>query len=29
MKEWIQIPFKYKDEWGNFAEKAVEYVIGK
>jgi hypothetical protein len=29
MKEWIQIPFMYKEEWGNFAEKAMEYVIGK
>lgn len=29
MKEWIQIPYMYKEEWENFAEKAMEYVIGK
>lgn len=26
MKEWVQVPFDYKDKWKNFTEKALEYV---
>lgn len=26
MKEWVQIPFPYAEEWPTFAEKALEYV---
>ena len=26
MKEWVQVPFHYKDQWALFAEKAAEYV---
>ncbi|WP_417608960.1 hypothetical protein [Owenweeksia hongkongensis] len=26
MKEWVQVPFDYKDQWKGFAEKALEYV---
>lgn len=27
MKEWIQVPYDYKDKWNNFAEKAAEYIL--
>jgi len=26
MKEWVQVPYDYKDEWLRFAQAAVEYV---
>ncbi|AEV32015.1 hypothetical protein Oweho_1005 [Owenweeksia hongkongensis DSM 17368] len=26
MKEWVQVPFDYKEQWKGFAEKALEYV---
>lgn len=26
MKEWVQIPFKHKDKWRNFASVSVEAV---
>lgn len=26
MKEWVQVPFDYKDLWKKFAERALEYV---
>ena len=26
MKEWVQVPFDYKDNWKLFAEKSAEYV---
>jgi len=26
MKEWVQVPFHYKDQWALFAEKAADYV---
>ena len=29
MKEWIQVPFDYKDKWKLFAEKAADYVSEK
>jgi len=29
MKEWVQVPFDYKDQWKLFAEKSAEYVGGK
>ena len=28
MKEWVQIPFQYKNDWQNFAISAAEYVKG-
>lgn len=28
MKEWVQVPYDYKDEWLRFAQAAVEYVGG-
>jgi len=27
MKEWVQVPFDYKDKWKLFAEKSAEYVL--
>ncbi|MGB1247588.1 MAG: hypothetical protein ACPG4Z_01790 [Chitinophagales bacterium] len=27
MKEWVQVPFEYKDTWAQFAKAAAEYVI--
>ena len=29
MKEWVQVPFDYKDTWKEFATAALEYVGGK
>lgn len=29
MKEWVQVPFAYKDQWQHFAKHAAEYVGGK
>jgi len=26
MKEWVQVPFDYKNKWQGFAESAYEYV---
>lgn len=26
MKEWVQIPFDYKEKWKLFAQKAAKYV---
>lgn len=26
MKEWVQVPFDYKDKWKFFAENAASYV---
>ncbi len=29
MKEWVQVPFHYKDLWEGFAKSAFEYVVSK
>lgn len=29
MKEWVQIPFDYSDNWAHFAKSAFEYVCEK
>ena len=29
MKEWVQVPFDYKEQWKLFAEQAATYVAGK
>jgi len=29
MKEWVQVPFDYQDQWAGFAQQAMEYVGGK
>ena len=29
MKEWIQVPFHYKNKWKQFAIEAMKYVGGK
>lgn len=26
MKEWVQVPIDYQDQWANFAKAAYEYV---
>lgn len=26
MKEWVQVPYSYKNKWKKFAEAAMEYV---
>ena len=26
MKEWVQVPFDYKEKWELFAQKSAEYV---
>jgi hypothetical protein len=26
MKEWVQVPFDYKDKWEKFAKIAMDYV---
>lgn len=26
MKEWVQVPFAHAQQWGEFAERALEYV---
>ena len=28
MKEWVQVPFDYKNKWNEFAESAFEFVGG-
>lgn len=27
MKEWVQLPYLYKDKWQWFAESAMDYVV--
>lgn len=29
MKEWVQVPFDYKEKWPLFAIQAVKYVCAK
>jgi len=29
MKEWVQVPYKYYDQWADFAEAAKNYVESK
>lgn len=29
MKEWVQVPYHYKDQWLNFAKSASEYLLSK
>lgn len=29
MKEWVQVPYDYKDQWQHFARHAAEYVGGQ
>jgi len=29
MKEWVQVPYNYKERWKEFAEKALDYVKDK
>ena len=29
MKEWVQVPFDYKEMWEGFAKEAFEYVCSK
>ena len=29
MKEWIQVPIDYSENWTEYAESAMEYVGGK
>jgi hypothetical protein len=29
MKEWVQVPFKYADQWESFAKAAMDYVANK
>ncbi len=29
MKEWVQVPFDYKEKWKIFAEKSAEYASEK
>lgn len=26
MKEWVQVPYRYKEQWANFAKEAAEYA---
>lgn len=26
MKEWVQVPYDYKDLWSKFAQSAAEYI---
>ena len=28
MKEWVQVPYHYKDQWARFAKEAAAYVDG-
>jgi hypothetical protein len=28
MKEWVQVPYEYKDRWTEFAKGAMKYVAG-
>ncbi|PCJ63650.1 MAG: hypothetical protein COA58_16060 [Bacteroidetes bacterium] len=29
MKEWVQVPYDYKDKWAEYAKQAYEYVSGQ
>ncbi|XZF15513.1 hypothetical protein ACTHGU_05210 [Chitinophagaceae bacterium MMS25-I14] len=29
MKEWVQVPFSYADQWRELAEKSTQYVISQ
>jgi hypothetical protein len=29
MKEWVQVPFEYSENWIEYAKSAMEYVNGK
>ncbi len=29
MKEWVQVPFHYKDSWRKYAKGALHYANGK
>ena len=29
MKEWVQVPYDYHNEWKRFAEEALKYVQSK
>lgn len=29
MKEWVQVPFDYSNNWAEYAKSAMEYVSGK
>lgn len=29
MKEWVQVPFDYSDNWAEYAQSAMEYVSRK
>ena len=29
MKEWVQVPFDYSENWAEYAKLAMEYVSGK
>lgn len=29
MKEWVQVPYDYKDQWLSFAKAAAEYLNSK
>lgn len=29
MKEWVQVPYEYKEKWEEFAKEALEYVVSK
>ena len=29
MKEWVQLPYDYKDKWKEYAEKAFTFVEGE
>ena len=29
MKEWVQVPFDYSENWTIYAKSALEYVSGK
>ncbi|MES2554616.1 MAG: hypothetical protein V4604_00620 [Bacteroidota bacterium] len=28
MKEWVQVPFHYQENWSHFAQEALNYVSG-
>lgn len=29
MKEWVQVPFHYQENWPHFAQEALKYVSGE
>ncbi len=29
MKEWVQVPFDYSENWSEYAKSAMKYVSGK